>query len=169
MIECLENSRAHLLTSSRNAIEAAHLTLTKCLINDSATAFHSIAEAESSKKEILRPLETERLQFAARNGKPAGIASLGERMKRFERLVKVTEKELEKLWADWESTVRELQKYGEDSSKERLDHRGQGQHASVEEDIIRERERLEKEVETFCGEILGKMVDSEKVCNALLN
>ena len=113
---------------------------------------------------MTRSLDREKLQFEDSSGKPAGVATLGHRMKRFKSLLLTEEGELARLWKEWTDAQQAII----DFSKEVLGPNNLADEEQRRTDQI-EAERLKfvEEIENMSKGAIEKMVASEKVRNLL--
>ena len=140
-----------------------------------------IEEATKLRKELTRPLDDEKLQFTDKDGKPAGVALLGDRIKRFRKTVVVVEKELNVSWTELDEVQQEIKELamemlGPDAMdvlREHLaDANGERQAdrevINMEQEIEAQKQRLKKEIEEMSRDFIERMNASEKVCRAFV-
>ena len=156
--------------------------LTARLASASAQSSSIVQEATVTNEELLRPLAKEQLQFKSHDGKPSGVASLGDRMKRFKKTVAFHEKEHTALWKEWTEVQQEILELGKEvlgpkgleallthGVDEPEGYRGEAQ-VKMEDEVNAERARLAEEVEKMSKGFIEKMRADEKVryCSGLL-
>ena len=127
------------------------------------------------KEQLTQPLDTQKLQFSLKDGKPAGVALLGDRMEQFRQIVAFTEKELAALWVDRDKVRQEmkdlaLEMLGPDAMVMLRDYlsiveSGQedAEKAKAREDVEAAKQRLTEEIEEMSKGFIEKVEASEKV------
>ena len=127
------------------------------------------------KEQLTQPLDTQKLQFSLKDGKPAGVALLGDRMEQFRQIVAFTEKELAALWVDRDKVRQEmkdlaLEMLGPDAMVMLRDYlsiveSGQedAEKAKAREDVEAAKQRLTEEIEEMSKGFIDKVEASEKV------
>ena len=126
--------------------------------------------------ELTRPLAEEKLQFTGKDGKPSGIVLLGDRMKRFKKVITREEKELTALWTEWAEVQKLIAGVGVEllgsqaadllvhQSGENAAGTGSAESGQIAQEIEKEKENLKQEIEMMGNELIEKMYTSEKVC-----
>jgi len=134
-----------------------------------------VEEAMTTRDELTRPLAEEKLQFTGKDGKPSGMVLLGDRMKRFKKVILKEEKELTALWKEW-ADVQELiagvgvELLGSQAMDLLAQQSGEStigtdsaESRNIAQDIEGEKENLKQEIETMSNGLIEKMYMSEKV------
>ena len=133
----------------------------------------------AAKGELIRPLAEERLQFTGKDGKPSGIVLLGDRMKRFEKVIMREEKELTGLWKEWAEVQDLIARAGvELLGSQAMDRLTQQQgeattgtdiaeSGNIAQEVEGEKQKLKQEIEAMSNGLIEKMYINEKVsCSA---
>lgn len=133
----------------------------------------------AAKGELIRPLAEERLQFTGKDGKPCGIVLLGDRMKRFEKVIMREEKELTGLWKEWAEVQDLIARAGvELLGSQAMDRLTQQQgeattgtdiaeSGTIAQEVEGEKQKLKQEIEAMSNGLIEKMYTNEKVsCSA---
>ena len=127
-------------------------------------------------KVLTAPLAEEVLEFKKEDGKKVMEVPLGLRMKRYRKIVGKEREELARLEEEWMRVNAELEAFAVEmlgvNALEILGRVALGDLGGVvnegqkrdEEEIVREKERLEEEVEKMSEESLRNMQSCEKVC-----
>ena len=134
----------------------------------------------TAKDDLTRPLAEEKLQFTGKDGKPSGIVLLGDRMKRFKKVIMREEKELASLWEEWAEVQELIARVGVEllgsqamdalaqQSVELTTGTDRAESRKIAQGIEADKERLKQEIETMCNGLIEKMYTGEKVCHCTI-
>ena len=174
--ENIEHSRSEILDRTSSALESTRHILSARLASASTKSSDFIEEVVVQKEQLTQPLGKQKLQFSLKDGNPAGIALLGDRMEQFRKIVACTERELEALWLDRDKVQQEikdlaLEMLGPDAMVMLRDYlsiveRGQEdtEKAKAKEDVEAAKQKLMDEIEELSQGFIDKVEASEKVC-----
>ena len=99
----IKKSRHHLQEQAENIINSTYQDLIQRITSSNSHFVQTLQTIKSTNDEIQKSLREDKLHFISNDGKSAGIQVLGDRMKRFQKVIATEEKELEvlrKQWAD---------------------------------------------------------------------
>jgi len=131
----------------------------------------------TAKDNLTRPLAMEKLQFTGKDGKPSGIVLLGDRMKRFKKVMVREEKELASLWMEWAEVQELIAGVGVEllgsqaidalaqQSMEPMTGTDSAEWRKIAQEIEEIKEKLKREIETMSTGLIEKMSTGEKVCH----
>lgn len=178
--ETIELSRTEIVRTATASITSTHHILLGNLAVTSTDSANFIEEALAEKDELTKPLAQELLQYGAHDGKSAGTASLGNRMKMFKKKVAKEERELAALWEEWTEVQRLITEVGVEilgsQAVEALATRATGtlggfeitESTKIAQEIEANKQRLRQEIESMTAGLIERMHASEKVLLAEL-
>ncbi|MCJ1225099.1 hypothetical protein MMC12_001748 [Toensbergia leucococca] len=113
--ENIEQSREHIQQNATTSLDSIHENITERL-NEARDRSQALAQAAAkTHDELVRPIDQEQLQFTSRDGRPAGTAILGHRIKRFKKIIAAEEKELASLWTQWTEVQQEITNFASET------------------------------------------------------
>ncbi|MCJ1475290.1 hypothetical protein MMC13_003952 [Lambiella insularis] len=175
--ESIDSSRAEILGDATASITSTHHTLSRRLADASAESTCFIDKALAEKDELTKPIAQEILQYGAHDGKVAGTASLGTRMRLFKKKVSKEERELDALWKEWAEVQHLLKEAGVAilgvEAVQALGIQTTGtlgvpdiaESAKTVQEIEVNKEKIGQEIESMSAGLIERMHDSEKVLN----
>ncbi|MCJ1243445.1 Nuclear envelope morphology protein 1 [Trapelia coarctata] len=172
--EKIEISRAQILQDATTRLDSTHHILLERLATTSAQSANFVEEAMTARDDLARPLAEEKLQFTGKDGKPSGMVLLGDRMKRFKKVIMKEEKELAALWKEWAEVQELIAGVGvELLGSHAMEVLGQQlvepttgtdsvDSGKAAQEIEGEKEKLKQEIETMSNGLIEKTYTSEK-------
>ncbi|MCJ1315096.1 hypothetical protein MMC15_000412 [Xylographa vitiligo] len=173
--EKIKLSRVQIFENAAASLDSTHHILLEHLASTSASSANFIEEAKVFRDDLTKPLAQEILQFRGPDSKPTGTASLGERMKTFQKRIAKEEKELGILWKDWAEVQQLIVAVGikmlESEAAAVLAAQPSGKLGcgsrkintiEIANEVMTEKEKLSQEIRSWSAGSIEKMYASEK-------
>ena len=174
-LENIEQSREHIQQNATTSLDSIHENITERL-NEARDRSQALAQAAAkTHDELVRPIDQEQLQFTSRDGRPAGTAILGHRIKRFKKIIAAEEKELASLWTQWTEVQQEITNFASETlgsgtletlaknSATMIQRYTSEEQKKATEELEAEGERLRDEIAGVSKASLDQMKASEEV------
>lgn len=166
----IERSRISILEESLSTIDLNYQNFSDHLATTSVQASSFAENSVKTKEELTQSLKVETLQFTGLDGLPCGVVSLGDRMKRFKKLVSNTEIEISRLRRELAEVQKSISNLGEDllgpqisqwvakyaatSDEARVNDDGKFKEITVEMEMTKA--RLKEKLENICARAIEK-------------
>lgn len=144
--DCIAQSRQHIQDETDADLYTTSVCLLQRLADTSSDLCQLGEQAVQAHEAITRPLGSQVLDWSLNDGTRSGNAILGQRLKKFEKIIAAEEKEIEQqlgAWSEADAQIRQLayDLVGQDGFGRVM--AGQSTHSTEE----RQQKELHKEVE----------------------
>lgn len=174
----IKKSRNHLQEKAESAIELTCQDLIQRVTSSSTYFAKTLETMKSVNEKFHKPPSTDKLHFISNDGSSADTQILGDRMKRFQKIIDSEERELETLKKKWMEVRQEIIDFATEvlpfGGLQGLFNTPDGgitdstspEQENVAEELEKSKKQWEDEVATANKRSINKMKSSEEACTA---